>query len=160
MTGSAHHRWWQIGEVVLGVPFAVAVVLQRVVPLSLPAGRYGYLIAGIGIALMVAGVAMIVAARRELARFRQPTDPGQPTSRLVTTGIFSVSRNPLYLAGLVVVAGLAILTGITWMLLFLVPTVIAVRYILIAPEERYLEASFGTEYRTYAASVARWLGRS
>jgi len=54
----------------------------------------------------------IVLARRELAHHGQPTDPGLPTSKLVTTGVFSVSRNPLYLAAF------AFWQGLRWCSIF------------------------------------------
>jgi protein-S-isoprenylcysteine O-methyltransferase Ste14 len=42
----------------------------------------------------------------------------------------------------------------------LIPSLVACHYILIAPEERYLAAKFGEEYRMYSASVQRWIGRA
>jgi protein-S-isoprenylcysteine O-methyltransferase Ste14 len=101
----------------------------------------------------------IVLARRELARHGQPTDPGLPTNKLVTTGVFSVSRNPLYLGGISLLAGIALMLNILWSLVLLVPAFVACHYLLVVPEERYLAAKFGIEYAQYAADVRRWFGR-
>lgn len=159
MTTSAHTRWWRIGEVVLGLPLLAAIVLQSLAPLPFPAARYRVLTLVVGIAVMMVGLLFIGAARRELARHRQPTDPGYPTSRLVTTGIFSISRNPIYVGAVFFLLGLALVAGLTWMILLLPPTVVACYLILIAPEERYLANTFQAEYVEYAGAVCRWMGR-
>src|SRR5512136_1990186 len=96
-TDVAHKSWWQIFEVVFGIPFLVAIVLQLVAPLSLPHGFLSPVIVRGGAALIITGTTLVVLARRELAQQGQPTDPGLATSKIVTTGVFSVSRNPLYL---------------------------------------------------------------
>jgi protein-S-isoprenylcysteine O-methyltransferase Ste14 len=113
-----------------------------------------------GAALIILGAVLVVIARREFAQHSQPTDPGQPTSKLVTTGVFSVSRNPLYLGGVCILAGIALAFNLPWVLVLLLPALIACHYVLIAPEEKYLAARFGEEYRRYAASVHRWIGRA
>jgi protein-S-isoprenylcysteine O-methyltransferase Ste14 len=130
------------------------------VPLRLPRTSFAPAIVAAGIALIVAGVALVVLARREFARRGQPTDPGQPTSMLVTTGVFAVSRNPLYLGGVAVLLGIALAFKLPWALVLLAPALVACHAVLIAPEERYLAAMFGEEYRAYAGSVRRWIGRS
>jgi len=159
-TDVAHKSWWQTFEVVFGIPFLAAITLQLAVPLSLP---YGFLTPAIisgGAALLIVGAALVVLARREFAHHGQPTDPGLPTSKVVTTGVFSVSRNPLYLGGVCILVGIALAVNLPWVLVLLLPALIACHYILIAPEEGYLNAKFGEEYRTYAASVHRWIGRA
>jgi len=110
----AHTRWWQIFEVVFGLPFLAAIALQRVLPLSLPRGRLTPVFVVAGMALIGVGAGMAVLARRELARQGQPTDPGLPTSKLVTTGVFSISRNPLYLGGISILAGIALAFNLPW----------------------------------------------
>jgi protein-S-isoprenylcysteine O-methyltransferase Ste14 len=156
---SAHNTFWQTAEVVFGVPFLIAVALDRAVRLPLPDGVYRLIFIAVGIALIVAGLAIISRARKEFARSGQPTDPGHPTTRLVTTGVFSISRNPLYLGGAIFLAGVSLTANLAWGLILLIPSLLACHWVLIAPEERYLLALFGEEYRAYAARVHRWIGR-
>lgn len=153
----AHTRWWQIFEVVFGVPVAIAGVLQLAVPLAIAPS---FLITArvAGGALVLCGVALVVLARRELAGRGQPTDPGQPTSALVTSGVFAISRNPLYLGGVLVLCGAAMAFNLPWLLLSVVPGLVACHVILIVPEERFLAAKFGDEFRSYQRSVGRWIG--
>lgn len=158
---AAHTRWWQIFEVIFGLPFLVGIALHLALPLALP-GRFLMLpiLRGGGAVLIAVGVILVVLARREFAQRGQPTDPTRPTSRLVTTGVFSVSRNPLYLGGVCILVGIALILNLPWVLVLLLPALVACHYVLIAPEERYLAAKFGAEYGTYAAAVHRWIGRA
>lgn len=156
----AHKRGWQIFEVVFGIPFLVALVLQRIVSISFP-GEFlikAFIILT-GVFLIVAGVALVVLARREFIRYGQPTDPGFPTGKIITTGVFSVSRNPLYLGGIFLLAGISLAFNLGWVLILLIPSIIACHYILIVPEESYLLARFGEQYQAYAMAVHRWIGR-
>lgn len=108
---------------------------------------------------MITGAGCIVLAHRELARFSQPTDPGQPTGKVVNTGVYAISRNPLYLGSVSIFLGLALALNLLWAAVMLLLSIILCLYVLIIPEERYLAAKFGNEYQDYAASVHRWLGR-
>ena len=157
---AAHQNRWATGEVVFGIPFLVALGLQFALPLSFPGGLVRLAAILGGAALIITGLAFVVLARRELARRGQPTDPGLPTSHLVTTGVFAVSRNPLYLGAACFVAGVGLAANLPWVLVFLLPSLVACHTILIAPEEKYLAATFGDGYRLYAATVHLWLGRA
>lgn len=129
------------------VPLRLSVVLPRTASISI-----GAILVGIGLAI-------VMATRRLFSQTSQPTDPGRPTTRIITTGIFSWSRNPLYLGGVAFMLGLAALLSSVWLLIILVPATIAAHFILILPEEEYLAAKFGEAYRQYARSVHRWFGR-
>lgn len=86
--------------------------------------------------------------------------PGEyTTSKVVKTGVFAISRNPLYLASVVVLLGLASAINMLWAVIMLLLSIIICRYVLIIPEEQYLAEKFGQEYKEYTASVHRWLGR-
>ncbi len=156
----AHKRGWQIFEVVFGIPFLLAFLLQRVLPISFPREfLMRVIIILTGALLIVVGVSLVVLARREFARYGQPTDPGFPTGKIITTGVFSVSRNPLYLGGISFLAGISLAFNLGWVLILLIPSIVACHYILIVPEESYLLAKFGEQYQAYAAAVHRWIGR-
>jgi protein-S-isoprenylcysteine O-methyltransferase Ste14 len=156
---AAHKKSWEIAEVIFGVPFLMGLALHFLVPFSLPPGLLRQVLIPAGIVLVITGIGLIGLARREFARYRQPTDPGQPTSKVVTTGVFSISRNPLYLGSVAVILGVALLLNMPWALVTLLLAVLLCHSILILPEERYLAAKFGDEYKAYLASVHRWFGR-
>jgi len=156
---AAHTSWWQIFEVVFGVPYLTGIALQRAVPVSFPGGRFASVVVVAGAALIVTGIVFIFLARRQLAQYGQPSDPGLPTEQLVTTGVFSVSRNPLYLGGICLLTGIALVFRLPWALISLVPALVACHLILIRPEQRYLATRFGLAYTQHSSSVHRWLGR-
>ena len=156
---SAHQSRWAIGEVVFGIPFLVGIALHMLVPSSMPRGLLRQVLIPVGNVLIFTGLGFIVSARRAFARFRQPTDPGQPTSQVITTGVFALSRNPLYLGAALMFGGVALMMHTLWTLVTLLVSLVVCHYVLIVPEENYLAAKFGEEYKAYSATVRRWLGR-
>ena len=156
---SAHKSRWEIAEVIFGIPFLIGVALQFVIPLSLSQGIVRQVLILAGIVLIIIGISFVILARREFAQYGQPTDPGHPTGKVVKTGVFALSRNPLYLGGSIFLLGIALLLNTLWAIVMLVLSMIICHYVLILPEERYLARKFGDEYEEYIASVRRWLGR-
>ena len=78
-------------------------------------------------------------------------------SSLQTTGIYSVSRNPMYLSLLLIYTGLAFLIGNWWNIILLPLLFLVVQEYVIKREEKYLERRFGQEYLNYKLKVRRWL---
>jgi len=156
---AAHSRGWQIFEVVVGIPFLAGIGLQFGLPIPFPSTRLMSIIVAVGVMLALAGVILVVLARREFAKHAQPTDPGFATHKIITTGVFSFFRNPLYLGGILFLIGIALVFRITWAFILLVPAVAACHIILIVPEEKYLAARFGGHYLEYMTTVRRWIGR-
>lgn len=156
---AAHIAWWQIFEVIFGIPYLLGIVMQWVMPFSLQRGDATLVFVFVGIVLVVLGTILVILARREFQRYGQPTDPGQPTQKVMTTGVLSFSRNPLYLGGSGILLGLALALNLPWTIVLLLPAHVACHYILIAPEEQYLRKKFGEEYRLYTENVCRWMGR-
>lgn len=155
---AAHKNKWRIGEVVLGVPFLIGILLHFIFPLHLFTGLISQFIIIPGIGFIITGFVVIIWARRDFIRFNQPTDPGLPTSRLIKSGMFAISRNPLYLAGIIILLGISMVFNISWSIVMLIVSIILCYYILIIPEEKYLLEKFGEEYRDYTQKVNRWFG--
>lgn len=156
---SAHISRWRIGEVIFGIPFLLSLVLHFIWPFSFSPGILKQALIPAGVILSIVGMGFLFLARREFSRHRQPTDPGQPTGHLIRSGVFAISRNPLYLGASIFLIGIALTFNLFWSVVMLLPSIILCHYILILPEERYLAGKFGSEYETYLASVNRWLGR-
>ena len=76
---------------------------------------------------------------------------------LVDTGMFAHSRNPLYLANLLLFLGLAMVHGGWAMYLVVLPFFVFAYTGIIAAEERYLRERFASAYADYCRRVPRWL---
>ena len=96
-------------------------------------------------------------AIRAMRRAGTTVRPDRGTDHLVTGGPFAFTRNPLYLAGIMLVLGLGLAFGIAWFLLVGIPAAFAVQKLTIEREERHLEARFGETYLDYARRVRRWI---
>ncbi len=84
-------------------------------------------------------------------------DPRKPVVTLVVDGPYRLTRNPMYLGLAALYVGLTALFNTVWPLVLLPLMIVAVRRLVIAKEERYLEAKFGAAYLDYKARVRRWI---
>jgi protein-S-isoprenylcysteine O-methyltransferase Ste14 len=148
---------------ILAPPPVLAVIcmaagygLERLRPTTLIA-RSGF--AAIWLSFAAFGVAAVLFlwSFLVLKKHRTPVDPYKPTRALVTTGPYRFSRNPLYLALLLVVLGFAVTRNSVWLALATVALLPLLHFGVIRREERYLQAKFGAEYNEYRARVRRWL---
>jgi protein-S-isoprenylcysteine O-methyltransferase Ste14 len=83
--------------------------------------------------------------------------PHRAAGRLVTTGPFSFTRNPIYVGNATLMAGVGVAFGNLWFVLLGVVSALAVDRLAIRREERHLAARFGQEWIDYASRVPRWL---
>jgi protein-S-isoprenylcysteine O-methyltransferase Ste14 len=94
---------------------------------------------------------------RTFARERTGIMPQKAASRVVTSGPYRWSRNPMYVAFTALYIGVAIATNYVWPLVVL-PLVLAVLVVaVIHREERYMRETFGYAYVDYCRRVPRWL---
>ena len=132
-------------------------VLDRLLPLPLPVPRIGlvhWILAG---SLILIGLALGAAGIRNFSRAGTPVPTNEPTRALVTSGIHGWTRNPIYLGMFLICGGIDVAARSPWVLLFMLPLALTIRYGVIAREEAYLERRFGDAYRDYEARVRRWL---
>jgi protein-S-isoprenylcysteine O-methyltransferase Ste14 len=117
-----------------------------------------------GVWIRIVGAALVVVsgvlsrwASGTMRRAGTNVLPNRPTLSIVTDGPFRCSRNPLYLAGLLLYLGLALVFNSGWPLLLYAPMFSVLNWGVVRREERYLEAKFGDVYLAYKARVRRWL---
>ena len=108
---------------------------------------------------VTAGVFFSAAGIVSFRRARTTINPTKPetTSSLVSSGIYRITRNPMYVGLSLVLVAWAIFLFSAWALLGPVAFVLYIRRFQIAPEERALAKLFGSEYAAYRARVRRWL---
>ena len=134
--------------------FAFGLLLQRLIPLS---GHGGKATDFVGWLLIVAGLALGSWGVVTFRRARTAIVPNRPASCLVTTGPYSLSRNPMYGALSFVHTGGGVLVNSAWPILLL-PLVLWTLYrMVVRREEAYLSEKFGSEYEAYRLRVRRWL---
>jgi protein-S-isoprenylcysteine O-methyltransferase Ste14 len=106
--------------------------------------------------VLTAGIVLNVVATSQFERRHTSVSPSTAPAALVTDGVFSVSRNPMYL-GIALILGGAALSLATPAGFLTVPTFVAWVGILIREEEERLEALFGDAFLAYRGRVPRWL---
>jgi len=114
------------------------------------AAPLGGLLVGIAVVLFVSSVGTFRGAGT-------PVPGHKPTTVIVRTGPYRISRNPIYVAFSLLQLGIAAWIDSLWLLATLVVAVAVMAYVVIPREERYLEGKFGAEYLRYQACVRRWL---
>ena len=125
---------------------------------KLPLARVFPDLRSLGIGLLVLGVLLIASVGLLLLRHRTEIHTfGQPR-RLVTSGPFRFSRNPIYLGFVVSLLGTWVYLGSLSPLLGVVVFFLAANYWYIPFEEARLREGFGEAYREYQQRVGRWLG--
>lgn len=110
----------------------------------------GALLAALGLALAFAGVAAVIRRRTTIV-------PHHPVATLLTSGAYRLSRNPMYTGLAIAYLGLALLFGSWWPLALWPLVILAIRQLVIRPEEEYLTQRFGQTYTDYQSRVRRWL---
>lgn len=112
---------------------------------------------GIALVLLAAGLVIEGWAGGHFRRAGTAVEPWKPSTALVTTGIYGLSRNPIYVGFTVIYIGLAVGMDSPLALAMLFPCLIVLDRFVIVREEAYLERKFGEAYRSYKARVRRWL---
>jgi len=98
-----------------------------------------------GIAIAAPAFLLFVAARIELGR---AFSVRAKATMLVTTGVYSRIRNPIYVFGAIFILGIIIWTGRPWLLVILA-VLIPLQVVRSRKEEQVLTEKFGAEYLDY-----------
>jgi protein-S-isoprenylcysteine O-methyltransferase Ste14 len=134
----------------------IGIALERLWPVGIGvASPYRYWIGG----LIVAGAVLGLGAWSVvlLRRTGQSENPWKPTTQIIQSGPFRITRNPMYLQMVFVCIGIAVLLDNLWIVILTASCAYVLQRLAIAPEEAYLERKFGEAYLAYKRKVRRWL---
>lgn len=135
-----------------GFMWILAVLLPTMSIARFASALVALVLASIGVAVAILGVQAFLAADTTI----DPRIPNQSSS-LVTKGVYSISRNPMYLGFLLMLVGWGVFLFNIMSFLLLPLFVMYMNRFQITPEERYMRKKFGQEYSQYAAAVRRWV---
>jgi len=134
---------------------ALATLAEWAYPLPLglgPATR------GLGWVLIAAGLGLDLWGIATLWRGRSNVLPHRAADRLIVSGPFAFTRNPIYLGNTTAIVGVGGAVGSLWFVLAALVMAKCVEALAIRREERHLALRFGRDWLDYCARVPRWLG--
>jgi protein-S-isoprenylcysteine O-methyltransferase Ste14 len=144
---------WRWANIPLPEPHMAGILASGVLhlarPWRLPGSRSFY--SGAGWTLVGAGVAISAWA----VRAASDVDLERP-STLISTGLYAISRNPMYVGWTLIYFGGALITRNAWMVASL-PVVAGLIHRDVLREEHALERAFGEDYILYRSLVCRYL---
>ena len=136
--------------------FLISIYIQKTSPL--PSMFFETSFAYIfGVLFTIGGLIITLPALAKFFKTKNTLITIKPANSLQTSGIYSITRNPMYLGLLNIYMGIAFFKG-NWWTVILVPFVILIiTYLVILKEEKYLARTFGNSYVDYRKKVRRWI---
>ncbi len=136
--------------------FLLSVLVQKQFPLPLVffTTNISFVLA---IIFVIAGLCIVLPALIKFFRTKNTLIPFLPANSLQTTGIYSITRNPMYLGLLFLYIGIGFLKGNFYTMMLIPLVILAVDYLVIVKEEKYLIRAFGNDFLEYMKNVRRWI---
>ncbi len=138
----------------------VALIAGLILDQLYPAGHIAQMATGLrylaaGCAL-VAGTVLLGAAANQLRKEGTNIPTWEPTLALATEGVYAMSRNPIYVAFVILMIAFGLFFASDWVFVMLVPFVLVMHFGVIRREEEYLLERFGEPYAAYTERVPRY----
>ncbi len=132
----------------------VALIIDYFVPLAMGEAPILKMFA---ILMAVLGIGIFISAGKMFRTDKQNVSVHTKTESIYQSGIYSRTRNPIYLGVLMVVIAGGIYFDEPWIFITQIPLVLFFNKQVIGKEEAYLERKFGAEYIEYKKKVRRWI---
>ncbi len=134
--------------------FSILVQKQFPLPSAFFATNTSFVL---GIIFVIAGVCIVLPALLKFFRTKNTLIPFLPANSLQTSGIYAISRNPMYLGLLILYIGIGFLQGNFYTMMLIPLVILAINFLVIIKEEKYLIRAFGNDFLEYAKNVRRWI---
>ena len=111
----------------------------------------------LGIIPILIGIILNLAADSSLKKNNMTVKPLLESEVLITTGVFKITRNPMYLGFVLILLGIAVLLGSILPFIVLILFAVFLDIVFINYEEKKLENIFEGKWLEYKNSVRRWI---
>ncbi|MEJ2544011.1 MAG: isoprenylcysteine carboxylmethyltransferase family protein [Calditrichaceae bacterium] len=111
----------------------------------------------LGIIPVIIGAVLNLMADREFKLNKTTVKPFEESSSLITTGVFKISRNPMYLGMVLVLIGISIFLGSVTPYVVVILFTVLINVLFIKNEEKMLAETFGDSWLEYKKKTRRWL---
>lgn len=138
------------------LPFVAAVLIQKKVYIR-DSFFSSNAVKVTGVLFLIIAVCFLFTSLGKFFKTKNTVVLIKPASSLQTTGIYGISRNPMYAGLAFVYLGLTCLIGNWWNLILFPVLILIVQSYIIKREEDYLERAFGNDFLQYKKRVRRWL---
>ena len=136
--------------------FLASIFLQRKLPIS-ELLFHQTLIKIVGVLFLFVALFFLVRSLRQFFLTKNTLILIKPASSLQTTGIYGITRNPMYVGLAFVYIGVACFVGNWWTFVLLPFLILIIQEYIIKREEKYLEIEFGQTFCDYKKTARRWL---
>jgi protein-S-isoprenylcysteine O-methyltransferase Ste14 len=111
----------------------------------------------LGVLLVAVGIVLNLMADKSFKERETSVKPLEESARLVTTGVFRLSRHPMYLGFVLILLGAAVLSGSMTPFLVVLVFLVFMDTVFIRFEEKKLAQTFGDAWLDYTHLVRRWI---
>jgi len=150
-----------MGPLVKGNPIKISVyilVISYVVgEFIIPKYPIIYLLNMVGLIGLIVSLIFFFSGFNLFKSYKEDPKPTSDTNRLIKTGIFAYTRNPIYLAFVLFNFSMFLVFENVMYLLSSLGLFIWINNYVIKSEEEYLKNKFGDEFVRYCGAVKRWL---
>jgi protein-S-isoprenylcysteine O-methyltransferase Ste14 len=103
------------------------------------------------------GIVLNLIADRAFKKHQTTVKPFEESTALITSGVFRITRHPMYLGFALILIGLAVFMGSLLPYAVIAVFAITMDRVFIRVEERMLEEKFGNVWSEYRQKVRRWI---
>lgn len=153
------------GNILLKIPvpwvfiltYLAGLIPQFLFPVKIMSHEIIHSVKLVGAALFVLGALFAAWSLAIFHEARTTTTPGESSKKLVTSGPYKISRNPMYVSLTIAYLGEAGLLTQLWPVLFLPLMLLYLNKVVIPLEEEILSKDFKDIYKAYCSKVKRWI---
>lgn len=148
-----HKNFFQTSDFILYINLALSFTLEYFYPTRLPINHNIFF----GLIILLIAWYTIYKSKKEFKKYKQKSGPNNDIREIINTGIYRYSRNPIYLAVLIINTALSLMINSFWILIDTFIIAWMLNHFLIKKEERFLLEKFDNKYIEYKKKARKFI---